>query len=305
MKSFFLFILSMASFAALSQNVSGLYAGTLINDSTHKEQQYEIALSEYRDQITGYAYTTFVFRDTFYYSVKRIKAKKESGALLVEDVKMLANNFPQAPDKGVRQLMRIPLHAQDSVRELKGSWKTTQTKVFYSIGGSLQLKRENDSSQSALVRHLQELAVAQQTAQPAQTAKVINASVSVSTTAPAILAYNNRKQNEILSLPATSDSLTLSFYDNGVVDGDTISVYLNKQPIIKTTKLTAAAAKQVVYLPKGVPVYKLMLVAENLGTIPPNTGLLVIQDGNRRYQVHFTADLQTNAVITFQRPQDQ
>ena len=117
------------------------------------------------------------------------------------------------------------------------------------------------------------------------------------------MAYNERKEQVAQNIVAHSDSLILSFYDNGMVDGDTISVYLNGASIISKTKLTAAAAKQTIKLDPSIGVYKLVLVAENLGTIPPNTGLLVIQDGTNRYQVHFTADLQTNAAIEFTRKQ--
>jgi hypothetical protein len=46
---------------------------------------------------------------------------------------------------------------------------------------------------------------------------------------------------------------------------------------------------------------QLVLFAENLGTIPPNTGLLTVRDGDEIYQVRFSADLQKNASITFRR----
>ena len=49
------------------------------------------------------------------------------------------------------------------------------------------------------------------------------------------------------------------------------------------------------------PVIARFLVAENLGSLPPNTGLLTIWDGEKYYQVHFSADMQTNASITIRR----
>jgi hypothetical protein len=50
---------------------------------------------------------------------------------------------------------------------------------------------------------------------------------------------------------------------------------------------------------------ELVLFAENLGTIPPNTGLLTIRDGDDIYQVRFSADLQKNATIVLRRKKDQ
>jgi hypothetical protein len=46
---------------------------------------------------------------------------------------------------------------------------------------------------------------------------------------------------------------------------------------------------------------QLIMYAENLGLIPPNTGLLVIQDGNKRHEVRFSGDLEQNAAITLKR----
>jgi hypothetical protein len=323
MKNLLCIVFFLGSISLHAQDISGFYSGKLVNDSTGKEQQYELALSEYRGKITGYSYTTFIVDDKFYYSVKRVKAQRNNGTLEVEDVKMLGNNFPQPPDKGVRQVMSIPLNEKDSITEIRGTWKTTETKKhrFYSIGGAMDMRRERDSSRLALVGHLKDLGELQQPeVQPApQTiaaapTPVVQQPVKkeaapkpvaenkqpVAAPVPA-LAYDLRSEQLAERFITTNDSLVLHFYDNGMVDGDTISVYVNGTNIISKTKLTAAAAKQTIYLDPSVDVHKLVLVAENLGTIPPNTGLLVIQDGTQRYQVHFTADLQTNAAIEFRR----
>lgn len=99
-----------------------------------------------------------------------------------------------------------------------------------------------------------------------------------------------------------SDTLELSLYDNGEIDGDTVSVLLNNEIIVAKECLKATAIKKtiVVSQDKGDSLI-LVLYAENLGKYPPNTGLLVIHDGDDTYQVRFTADLQTNAAIVLKR----
>ena len=114
------------------------------------------------------------------------------------------------------------------------------------------------------------------------------------------IPYIDRKKNELKAFEVTSDSLVLAFYDNGVIDGDSISVYVNGENIISNNKLTATATKKIIKVPDTETV-EIILVAENLGTLPPNTGLLVVKDGEQTYQVHFSADLQTNASIMFKR----
>jgi hypothetical protein len=99
-----------------------------------------------------------------------------------------------------------------------------------------------------------------------------------------------------------SDSLELALYDNGEVDGDTVSVLLNGQLILAKQGLKASAIKKTIYAPAGAnDSLTMVLYAENLGKYPPNTGLLIIHDGNDTYQVRFSADLQQNAAVIFKR----
>lgn len=98
-----------------------------------------------------------------------------------------------------------------------------------------------------------------------------------------------------------NDSLVLSLYDNGEIDGDTVSVLLNGELILAKQGLKASAIKKTIYIPAGQTETSLVLYAENLGKYPPNTGLLVVHDGDEVYQIRFSADLKQNAEIIFRR----
>ncbi|MBC7626487.1 hypothetical protein [Ferruginibacter sp.] len=99
-----------------------------------------------------------------------------------------------------------------------------------------------------------------------------------------------------------SDSLVLTLYDNGYVDGDTVSVVMNGDVIFSKQGLSTKAVSKTIYITKDTPdSIKLVMYAENLGSIPPNTGLLVVHDGEAVYDVRFSADLQTNAAIILRR----
>ena len=99
----------------------------------------------------------------------------------------------------------------------------------------------------------------------------------------------------------TSDSLVLALYDNGEVDGDTVSVLLNGEVIIAKQCLKTVAFKKTIYIPSGEFQANVVLYAENLGIYPPNTGLLVVYDGEERYNVRFSADFKKNAAIVLKR----
>jgi hypothetical protein len=372
-------ILLICISSSAQKKVGGFYKGSLFNDSTKMTQQYELALAEYRGKIMGYSYVTFVVNDTFYYGIRKIKAKIVGDSMIVEDDKMIANNFPESPAKHVNRTVTIPFNGQDSLTSINGTWKTNKTKVYYAVPGSVEASKSNDSSGSALFAHLKELnlmpndnyvatetrpqkddktqtktddnAVVVETKtkkkedkikvktedkpvvtetkvkekkeenkiktkeQPAVVEKKAEVKnnvdktktepkpVNQQTSVSSVLPYNQRKDHQQKSIDIASDSLVLSFYDNGVVDGDSISVYLNGQSII-STKLTSVATKKPIYI-GGMDEVKLVLVAENLGTIPPNTGLLIIRDGDKTYQVNFTADMQTNASIILKRKRNQ
>ena len=99
-----------------------------------------------------------------------------------------------------------------------------------------------------------------------------------------------------------TDSLVLSLFDNGYVDGDTVSVVMNGEVIFSKQGLSTKAVSKTIHITKETPdTIKLVMYAENLGSIPPNTGLLVVHDGEAVYDVRFSADLKTNAAINLTR----
>lgn len=316
MKNPVLILLLFIGFSTSAQKIGGFYKGSLFNDSTKMVQNYELAIVEYRGRISGYSYVTFVANDTFYYGIRKVKGRVEGDSLIVEDDKFVANNFPESPAKKVGRVVTIPLNGQDSLVSIKGRWRTNKTKIYYSVPGSVEAARSNDSSHSALFAHLKELNLMpnenNHVVQTKETKKEKKTTVIAQTkvkkkeekapekTESALLAYDQRKSNLLKTIEATSDSLILSFYDNGVVDGDAISVYMNGQKIISTILLKSSAIKKTIRF-EGTTELQLLLVAENMGSIPPNTGLITIRDGEKIYQLNFSADMQTNASIIIQR----
>ena len=114
-----------------------------------------------------------------------------------------------------------------------------------------------------------------------------------------MVAGRKSEFSQIVSFKA--DSLELSLYDNGEIDGDTVSIYLNGEVIMSKQGLKASAIKKTIYITPGNEDFTLVLFAENLGKYPPNTGLLVVHDGDDVYNLRFSSDFQKNAGIIFRR----
>jgi hypothetical protein len=316
MKNILTLALLLACLTTAAQNVSGLYTGTVYNDTTKITQSYEVALSEYKGKITGYAYTTFVLNDTFYYGIRRVRAFKRNNELVIEDQEMLAHNSPVPPNKGVRRLTVIPMNGQDSLTALNGKWYTTPTKRFISITGTTALKKDDDSSHSALIAHLTELGIIRgQDNTAIATVKVktdgdkqkVKIETKPAPPKPVIIkpavSAAQRTLKTLQTVMVASDTITIALYDNGVVDGDTVSLHIDGREILSRVRLTETFEKKEVVLSGSITDHEVILIAENLGTLPPNTGLLVIQDGRNRYPVYFSADMQTNARILIRKKQ--
>ncbi len=112
----------------------------------------------------------------------------------------------------------------------------------------------------------------------------------------------NRKVETIKALYFKSDSLVLTLYDNGEVDGDTVSVIMNGNVIMPKVGLSTNAYKKTIYTNDIVgDSIQLVMYAESLGSLPPNTGLLIVNDGNDRYEIRFSGDMQKSSAIVFRR----
>jgi hypothetical protein len=102
-------------------------------------------------------------------------------------------------------------------------------------------------------------------------------------------------------LEISSDSVRLSFYDNGIVDGDSISIFLNNKLVLAHQELTERAFNIYVRMDSLKEINEVSMFAENLGKYPPNTALMVVNDGDNRYEVFMSSDFKGNATVRFRR----
>lgn len=123
------------------------------------------------------------------------------------------------------------------------------------------------------------------------------ATVKPSVKIPAILT---QRQNDLMrTLIINTEQVIVKLYDNGEIDDDTISVYLDNQLILSKQRLTTSPLTINLKMDESHPEHELVMVAENLGRIPPNTSLMVVQAGDNRYEVRITSTEQKNAVVRF------
>ncbi len=349
-------------------DITGLWKGMMYNDTTQKYLKYEIAISQSdKGKLSGFTHTYFIVDDKEYHGVKKVKIKRQDGKIIVEDMELIANNYPIPPNKGVRQLDVLTLEIKDSVMTLIGPFATNRTKEYHSLTGSINVQRKNNFRQSALIPHLEELGLAKNlsfiqnekaseikpivktetiTTQPVvatavvkpvdqipqktvkepetgivktqplvktepvikKTETVIVKAEEVKTISPVAIPsaadVDRRTIETIQSVFYKSDSLVLTLYDNGEVDGDTVSVLMNGKVIMPRVGLSTNAVRKTIYTKDMGDRIQIIMYAENLGSLPPNTGLLIVNDGTDRYEIRFSGDMEKSSAIMFIKKHD-
>ena len=108
------------------------------------------------------------------------------------------------------------------------------------------------------------------------------------------------RENELVKTINTSaNEVIIRIYDNGTVDNDTISVYLDKKLVLSKQRLSEKAIVLKIKLDDENNYHELVMVAENLGEIPPNTSLMIVDTGKMQQEVRITSTEQKNAVVIF------
>jgi hypothetical protein len=106
-----------------------------------------------------------------------------------------------------------------------------------------------------------------------------------------------KRQLELINtFTFNEDSIMLKLYDNGVIDGDIISLVINGRIVLNRVKLTATAI-EFPLKSSSTNRFLIELFAENLGEIPPNTGLVILSDSSRQDEVVFSSNLQKNSAF--------
>jgi hypothetical protein len=112
------------------------------------------------------------------------------------------------------------------------------------------------------------------------------------------LKLQQREKEVVQTYKLDTSQIKIDLYDNGEIDGDTVSVFLNSTLLLYRKRLTDKALTLSVNAFPGTE-YELMMYADNLGKIPPNTALMIITAGTKRYELRVASSEQKSAVVKF------
>jgi len=117
--------------------------------------------------------------------------------------------------------------------------------------------------------------------------------------------FTSRQNKLQMVIPVTAPTIELRFYDNAAIDGDSIAIFLNGH-LLREHILLGSEPQTIKILDADLQDdNELVLVAENLGSIPPNTSYLVAVVGHKQYEARLFADEGTSALVRFVKEKEK
>ncbi len=112
---------------------------------------------------------------------------------------------------------------------------------------------------------------------------------------------NNRATNIVKNIFTAADTVIITLYDDGEPDGDIVTVFDNDKIVVNKLTLTKKPYRLTISLPANNPKHTVELMAENEGSIPPNTAYMLIEAGAERVEVKASSNKLSNAAIIIQK----
>lgn len=318
------------------------YFEDVSSDSAGIKDRYEyvLDLESSGKSVSGFSYTYFNDRGKRFYSICRVIGfiDPKSKYIEVQEVERVKTNIPNSHGFCL-QVHKLNYDKKTEPQNLNGQWIPASNLINKDCGyGNTRLSwRPVEITSPALARVVseqdkKEKPVAAKNKQPVKKPKT---STTTDITQKQVFTEKHKPLAEIQesqklevipeelnpfyakkdesyklrshhiqkTIRVNSEFITLHIYDNGEIDGDSISIFYNGYQILKQQRLTDKPITLQLPISLDKTQNELVMYAENLGSIPPNTALMIISDEKKRYEVRVSCDLQKNAVIHFVRDQ--
>lgn len=109
--------------------------------------------------------------------------------------------------------------------------------------------------------------------------------------------FLNTEPKKVTEIIVTQPDLQIQLVDYMKVDNDTVSVYLNRNLLAKNIRISKRPALLNFRLDTRIEFHEILLYAENLGLVPPNTSELILVDGENRHRVMIVSDKEKTAAV--------
>ncbi len=309
-----------------------------VGDLAGDKCDYVLELEMNGNKISGSSYTYFTEGGIKYYTICKLEGSfnKKTKALEVKETQRVKTNIP-SNIRNCYQVHKLTYFKQGDTETLEGDWMPAPNQDGSCGFGITQLTRrtlmqtypgfaKNKTASPPLAQKNTKVspkpspkpapktstAVAkndvntknQSTAKPAETLtdkKNLTATPKqdIATVINVDPKLEKRKSTVLKTIEVEKPVIRVDLYDNGEIDGDSISLFFNGKLLLSNKKLTDKAITLNLTLEHDDQPNELVMFAENLGAIAPNTALMVVTDGPNRYEIRITSDLEKSGMIRF------
>lgn len=272
----FIYTLHCFLFFSYSQSIEGIWIGNSAKTFFVKHPDSIILeISVYDTLISGASHLYYKGNKYEHYKIKGKLNPKDSTVLMTES--FIETNL----DKPVFEIQyKMRLRIIGNLMRLEGHWKPADSQFGFKKYNQVWFEKANN--------------------------KVFQKEDNLKTNAPDKSDYLNESSTRIIDIQkiieithTEKDSINITVYDNGEIDGDSVSLFFNGVTLIDNKGLSDIPFSFFISIPSDSKFNVLKMFAKNLGSIPPNTALVVITTRKKRYEVRLTSNLDNTASIEF------
>ena len=304
MKKLFLLVTVLFAFNAYSQSVFGYWYGraSVKTNSSASNYLVELILQPQKGSVKGIL--NYYFKNTF--RSIQVNGKYNSKTRLLSLYKIPITYYGSFSsmevdcEMNLQATLRVARTGSNLVGSFEGLPEYKYTCVDINFNLSLDASMSKQDSVLMALRNFKE---SNQVWKPS----AADTLPSVNIVQRKVINYvveNQFKEREnvvIDEIEVDSDSLQVDFYDNGEIDGDSISVFFNNQLLAFSQRLSTRSLHFDLTLDGSRQLNELSMFADNLGSISPNTALMIVTDGDKKHEIRLSSSLEKNATIRIKR----
>ncbi|MXV53119.1 hypothetical protein GS399_19305 [Pedobacter sp. HMF7647] len=279
----FIFLFSISVKHVSAQDLRGVWNGYLTSDTSGVpiiDVDYLLNIKEQTQNIVrGRAY---IYRNAYFIEGSLdFVALFENSQLKITELRIVNSSIPKTFGDRYLCIKRLKLNYSkaDTADFLKGHWQGNIESGERCIPGGAILSRPRGHD----AQNIPQEVLDDMLRDPEKITRFLGTRLSN----PVTLTVKNRV-------------VKIELRDYLKEDHDTVTVYYNRRSVIKQLEIVKKPYLQNLRLDRTAELNEVILYANNLGRIPPNTSTLTIDDGFTRQAVNIESSLEVSAVIYLQ-----
>ena len=304
MKKPFLFIALLFALQVFSQSPSGYWYGAanVKLRNTYSNYLVELILEQDKNNVKGVL--NYFFRNTYRSIPVRGTYNSSTRLIYISNIPVSYYGSYYNRDVDCAMNLAATLRVSQVNSVLKGSfiskpeYKYTCPEILFTL-----TLNTDELKQDSVMNAIKVFKETFQVWRPSETDTVAAVRIQPRNVVNYVVSNQFKEREKVIAdeLTVNSDTIKVDFYDNGEIDGDSISVFLNDKLIAFNRILSTRSVHFDIPLDSTKEFNEITMFADNLGTIAPNTALMIVNDGKKRYEMRLTSSLEKSATIRIKK----